>query len=212
MFSNEPAIRDDGAHVVVTLRGELDIANAADLGAVLSEAVARNPHVIADLSDLTFIDCASLGVVVRARTRAREAGGDLVLAGARGRVRRVLALPFLAGVFPVDASVDEAARKGQTCAFRNFGAGWDTVHSRRAEPGLLDLGRSGGAAAHEACGGSLPASRKEPTSSLSSGNAEEGKRSLPVPPAKRAPRSRPDDVRPHPPRVPSRCDHDPGGK
>ena len=31
MFSSEPAIRDDGAHVVVTLRGELDIANAADL-------------------------------------------------------------------------------------------------------------------------------------------------------------------------------------
>ena len=88
MFSSEPAIRDDGAHVVVMLRGELDIANAADLGAVLSEAVARNPHVIADLSDLTFIDCASLGVLVRARTRAREAGGDLVLAGARGRVRR----------------------------------------------------------------------------------------------------------------------------
>lgn len=112
MSSNEPAIRDDGAHVVVILRGELDIANAADLGTVLSEAVARNPHVIVDLSDLTFIDCASLGVLVWARTRAREAGGDLVLAGARGRVRRVLVLPFLAGVFPVDASVDEAARKG----------------------------------------------------------------------------------------------------
>ena len=111
MFSNEPAIRDDGAHVVVMLRGELDIANAADLGAVLSEAVARNPNVVADLSDLTFIDCASLGALVRARTRAREAGGDLVLAGARGRLRRVLPLPFLAGVFPVDASVDEAARK-----------------------------------------------------------------------------------------------------
>ena len=110
MFSNEPAIRDDGAHVVVMLRGELDIANAADLGTVLSEAVARNPHVIADLSDLTFIDCASLGVLVRART-GHGGGGDLVLAGARGRVRRVLALPFLAGVFPVDASVDEAARK-----------------------------------------------------------------------------------------------------
>jgi len=111
MFGSELAIRDEGAHVVVMLRGELDIANAADLGAVLSEAVARNPHVIADLSDLTFIDCAGLGVLVRARTRAREAGGDLVLAGARGRVLRVLALPCLAGVFPVDAGADEAARK-----------------------------------------------------------------------------------------------------
>ena len=111
MFSNEPAIRDDGPHVVVMLRGELDIANAADLRAVLWKGVERKLHVIADLSDLTFIDCASLGVLVRARTRAREGGGDLVLAGARGRVRRVLALPFLAGVFPVDGSVDEAARK-----------------------------------------------------------------------------------------------------
>jgi anti-sigma B factor antagonist len=110
-MSNEPAIRDEGAHVVVALRGELDNANAADLGAVLSEAVARNPHVIADLSDLTFIDCASLGVLVRARTRAREAGGDLVLAGAQGKVWRVLTLPCMAGVFPVYASVDEAARE-----------------------------------------------------------------------------------------------------
>ena len=112
MGSNKPAIRDVGAHVVVTLRGELDIADAADLGAVVwEEAVARNPHVIADLSDLTFVDCASLGVLVRARTRAREAGGDLVLAGARGKVGRVLALPFMAGVFGVYASVDEAARE-----------------------------------------------------------------------------------------------------
>jgi anti-sigma B factor antagonist len=111
MFSNEPAIRDDGAHVVVTLRGELDIASAADLRTVLSEVVARNPHVIADLSDLTFIDCAGLGVLVRARTRAREAGGNLVLAGSQGKVWRVLTLPCMAGVFPVYASVDEAARE-----------------------------------------------------------------------------------------------------
>ena len=165
MFSNEPAIRDDGAHVVVMLRGELDIAKAADFGAVLSEAVARNPHVIADLSDLTFIDCAGLGVLVGARTRAREAGGDLVLAGARGgcggsspcRSWLVCSLSMPAWT--------RRRGKGLTCTFRNFGTGWGTVRSRRAEPGLLDLGRSGGAAAYEACGGWFPASRKEPTCS-----------------------------------------------
>jgi len=51
MFRNEPDIRDAGAHVVVTLRGELDIDSAADLGAVLSEA-GPVPQVIADLSDM----------------------------------------------------------------------------------------------------------------------------------------------------------------
>jgi anti-sigma B factor antagonist len=111
MFGKDSAIRGDGACVVVTLRGELDNVNAADLWAVLSEAVARNPHVVVDLSDLTFIDCASLGVLVRARNRAREAGGDVVLGGVCGRVGRVLALPCLAGVFPADASVDEAVRE-----------------------------------------------------------------------------------------------------
>src|SRR4029077_89666 len=158
MFGSEPAIRDDGVHVVVILRGELDIADAADLGAVLSEAVARNPHVIADLSDLTFIDCASLGVVVRARTRAREAGGDLVLAGARGRGGRgglggtwfsPGRVEGCGGSWPCRSwlvcslSMPAWTRrrgKGQTCAFRNFGAGWGTVRSRRAEPGLLDHG------------------------------------------------------------------------
>ena len=182
MFGNEPAIRDDGAHVVVMLRGELDIANAADLGAVLSEAVARNPHVIADLSDLTFIDCASLGVLVRARTRAREAGGTWFSPGrAEGCGGSWPCRSWLACSLSTPAWTRRHG-KGQTCAFRNFGAGWGTVRCRRAEPGLLDHGRSGGGAAPEACGGSLPASRKQPTSSLSSGNAEEGKRPLPVPP------------------------------
>ena len=183
MFSNEPAIRDDGAHVVVMLRGELDIANAADLGTVLSEAVARNPHVIADLSDLTFIDCASLGVLVRARTRA--AGTWFSPGRAEGCGGSSPCRSWLVCSLSMPAWTRRRG-KGLTCAFRNFGAGWDTVRSRRAEPGLLDLGRSGGAAAHEACGGSLPASRKEPTSRLSSGNAEEGKPPLPVPLEKRA--------------------------
>ena len=148
MLSNEPAIRDDGAHVVVMLRGELDIANAADLGVVLSEAVARNPHVIADLSDLTFIDCASVGVLVRARTRAREAGGDLVLAGGAGG-RCGGSSPCRAWLACSLSMPAWTRRRGSdlTCTFRSFGTGWLS----RLESGLLDLGRSGRAAAHEAC-------------------------------------------------------------
>ena len=108
MPGTRPAIRDHHDHVIVTLCGELDIADAACLREALTGAVTQNPHVVADLSGLDFVDCAVLEVLVRARGQALEAGGDLVLAGARGITRRVLELPFMTDLFPVYASVDEA--------------------------------------------------------------------------------------------------------
>ncbi len=50
MLSNEPAIRDSGAHVVVTLRGELDNANAADLG---GGGCSRRPWPVTRVSSRT---------------------------------------------------------------------------------------------------------------------------------------------------------------
>jgi anti-anti-sigma factor len=108
MTGTRPAICDHHDHVIVTLCGELDIADVACLRDALTGAVTQNPHVVADLSGLDFVDCAVLGVLVRARGQALAAGGDLVLAGPRGKARRVLELPFMTGLFPVYASVDEA--------------------------------------------------------------------------------------------------------
>jgi anti-sigma B factor antagonist len=108
MPGTRPAVRDHHDHVIVTLCGELDIADAACLRDALTGAVTQNPYVVADLSGLDFVDCAVLGVLVRARGQALAAGGDLVLAEARGRARRVLELPLMADLFPVYASVDEA--------------------------------------------------------------------------------------------------------
>ena len=113
-----PAIRDHHDHVIVTLCGELDIADAACLRDALTEAVTRNPHVVADLSGLDFADCAVLGALVRARRQALEAGGDLVLAGARGKARRVLELRFMTDLFPVYASVDEAVMSADGLVLR----------------------------------------------------------------------------------------------
>ena len=108
MPGTRPAIRDHHDHVIITLCGELDIADAACLRDALTGAVTQNPHIVADLSGLDFVDCAVLGVLVRARGQALEAGGDLVLAGLRGKVRRVLELAFMTDLFRVYASLDEA--------------------------------------------------------------------------------------------------------
>jgi anti-sigma B factor antagonist len=102
--------REYGGHVVVVLHGELDIADAASVTAVLTAASARNPRIIIDLAALEYIDCHGLGALVRVRAQARQAGGDLLLAAPRGPVRRLLDLTGLTGVFSVRASVDEAVR------------------------------------------------------------------------------------------------------
>jgi len=108
MISAGLSIREDGRHLVVTLRGELDAVDAAGAEAALAAATAGNPRVVADLAALEFLDCCGLGVLIRVRAQARQAGGDLLLAAAGQQVRRILALTGMTGVFSVHASVDEA--------------------------------------------------------------------------------------------------------
>jgi anti-sigma B factor antagonist len=102
--------RDGDGHVVVVLRGELDMAAAAGVAAALAAAAASEPRVIVDLAGLRFIDASGVAALVRGRRQARHAGGDLLLAAPRHQVLLVLAVTRLTGVFPVHASVEEAAR------------------------------------------------------------------------------------------------------
>ena len=94
---------------VLALQGELDISDRAELSSQLAAVVSGGPWLIVDLTDLTFIDCSSLAVLVNARERARLAGGDVLLAGPRGAVARMLLLSGQAGVFSVFPGVGVAA-------------------------------------------------------------------------------------------------------
>jgi anti-anti-sigma factor len=104
------SIREYGGHILVALQGELDVAGAESVMAVLAAAVARDPRIIVDLTALEFLDCCALGGLGRVRAQARQAGGDLLLAAPRGPVRRLLALTGLIDVFSVHASVADAVR------------------------------------------------------------------------------------------------------
>jgi anti-sigma B factor antagonist len=109
MFSVDLTVRDGDGHVVVALRGELDIADAAAVAAALAVVIAREPEVVLDLAGLEFVDCGGVATLARGRKLAVLAGGELRLAAPQPRVLRVLALTRLIDVLPVHASVDEAA-------------------------------------------------------------------------------------------------------
>ena len=110
MVSVDLSARDGDGHVVVVLRGELDMADAAGVAAALAVVVAREPEIIVDLAGLEFIDSSGVAALARGRKLARDAGGDLLLAAPQCQVLRVLGLTRLIDVFAVHVSVAEAAR------------------------------------------------------------------------------------------------------
>jgi anti-anti-sigma factor len=72
---------------VLTLRGDLDLASAAQLKHVLVQF--SEPSVIIDLSDLAFIDSAGLAALISAQS-ANGGGRRIVVRGPLQRgVRRV---------------------------------------------------------------------------------------------------------------------------
>jgi anti-sigma B factor antagonist len=95
--------------VVVSLHGELDLVDAADVAAALVTAAVGKPRIIVDLAALDFIDSSGIAALAYARKHARQAGGDVLLAAPQQQVLRILAITRLVDVFRVHASVAEAA-------------------------------------------------------------------------------------------------------
>jgi anti-anti-sigma factor len=108
MFGVDLVVRKCDDHVIVTLSGELDMADSAEVGAALMAAAAGRKNTVVDLAGLVFIDCSGAAALARAQRLVRQAGGNLLLAAARPRIELVFELSRLIDVASVHASVDQA--------------------------------------------------------------------------------------------------------
>lgn len=91
----------------IALRGELDFATAPTLTAELADCLSCGYRLVQlDMSGVSFLDCAALGVLVSAHRQYLEARGTLILAGVAGRVARLLALAELDKVLLISDSYD----------------------------------------------------------------------------------------------------------
>jgi anti-sigma B factor antagonist len=103
------AVQDHGDHAMIKVGGELDLVTSPQLQAVLVDLVDRGLHQLTiDLEQVSFLDCAGIGMLVDARGRVQEHGGSLKLVRPRPFVRQVLALTGMTTVFPIDGSPGEA--------------------------------------------------------------------------------------------------------
>ena len=88
-----------GPTLVVEAAGELDLATHQQLRDHLHHALDAHPgtrEVIADLSRLTFTDCAGLGALVWARNHTHRAGAAFTIHAANPHITRILRFADLA--------------------------------------------------------------------------------------------------------------------
>jgi anti-anti-sigma factor len=105
--------------VVVSLRGELDAVSAPTALVALTAAAIRGQSVVVDLTELDFLDCNAVGLLLQARVVARGSGSDVVLANSRGSVLRLLTTLGLAGpVVVASCGVLQTSRRSMFCRQR----------------------------------------------------------------------------------------------
>lgn len=97
-----------GSFTVVTVEGDVDLGTAAQLGdETLAATREDKPHLVLDLSGVTFLDSSGLKVLVSTHRRTELAGGSMALAAVPRVVMRVLTVTSLDKVFPIYDSVDD---------------------------------------------------------------------------------------------------------
>jgi anti-sigma B factor antagonist len=83
--------RSDG--VLLALRGEVDLSNVGYLRDALDWAFADDTgNIEIDLCGVTFLDCATIGVLVTASQIAQQSGRELFISNPQGFVRTMFEL------------------------------------------------------------------------------------------------------------------------
>jgi len=101
--------------VVVSAPAEIDITNAAQLGAAVLAAKSSGPAVVVDMSQTVFCDSYGVRALVQAY---RAGGGEVRLVITSKAVLRVFSLIGVDQLFPTFTSLPDALADGSPTAIR----------------------------------------------------------------------------------------------
>ena len=99
---------DDDTHVVA-VTGEIDLFTAPEFKQRMSDLIdACRSRLVVDLSETTFIDSSSLGVLIGAHRRLKLRGGSLRVVCDNEAIAKTFKITGLDGVFTLAPTVDAA--------------------------------------------------------------------------------------------------------
>ena len=107
----------DGSYVV-TVGGEVDTLAAPALEHELEKRSHDSRSLIVDLLEVSFVESAVLGVLLKAARRLRTRGGELVLVADNVGVLRAFDVTGLTGQFRLERSLATAIERSLAQAYR----------------------------------------------------------------------------------------------
>lgn len=94
---------------LVSVAGEVDLYTAPELKRELADVVDLGADtVVVDLSETTFIDSTTLGVLIGAMKRLRSRDGELSLVCSNANIRKIFELTLLDRAFTIYETQAEA--------------------------------------------------------------------------------------------------------
>ena len=99
----------DESTYVISLTGEVDLYTAPEFKQQLLDVIEKGgKHVVVDLTDTTFIDSTTLGVLVGGVKRLRPNGGQLSIVCSDRNITKIFEITGLNRVFPIHETRAEA--------------------------------------------------------------------------------------------------------
>ena len=104
---------DEGDPVVIAVHGQADLHTAPELRNAITAALDGGATgLVVDLSEATFIDSMTLGVLLGAVKRLRPSGGKVGIVCMDAHIRRIFEITLLDRVFSLHTSLDAARAVG----------------------------------------------------------------------------------------------------
>ncbi|HEY7628178.1 MAG TPA: STAS domain-containing protein [Ilumatobacteraceae bacterium] len=108
MTTSTAGVETSANEVTVTVSGELDMADADEVGEILTRAAAAGRAILrVDLSGLTFADSSAIKALLVGAKAAEANGVDYQLVNPHGNVQRLLSVTGLTEALTVIIEPDE---------------------------------------------------------------------------------------------------------
>ena len=108
-------IEGPGSVVTIAVHGQADLHTAPQLREAMTNAIDGGAtSLIVDLSDATFVDSMTLGVLLGAVKRLRPHGGKVAVVCVSPHIRRIFEITLLDRVFSLHDTLDDAQQAARS--------------------------------------------------------------------------------------------------
>jgi len=107
-YALDAVFNDEKKHWSVTITGEVDIFNSADMKKSLTELIKqKNADIVMDCKCLEYIDSTALGALVGVLKNVKSYGGSIYLCNVKPNLSKLFKITNLDKVFILEGDVCE---------------------------------------------------------------------------------------------------------